>query len=518
MPESAKKGIDPAQMLNDLGSLVADISEGATVNTRTGPKLSVSRAAIIAGNLGGTRDRMRKAREDAAKEAAEQARGIRLGNTLKQLQIDADPAKRRGQRLLNRQRRGDIKQQPLEALGKILDNQLKQGEVGQQPIETEGMRLENQLAGIELEEAQRAQQQEQAFEAGRADATANLLGIGEDNAPVPGLDPKRARDLQTAIGVLNRDDFSTIAKKLVEEEVGRALAISQKDTEMANSTMTAAEFDQAILNLEGTDAAKQNIVMQQALAVAHAVRLTGTENPHVIDQLSKGVFTSPDNLNLEADATDAVFGRTLRTKRVETAERLENARLIKDLTRPQFLGIDGWFHSRLYGGKDWLNISSDAEKDFVSSYAGWKGLVEGERNRFRKLITGAQAAFAEIEQFKDVTPDISDSETEFAAKLFAMTDFYERLDKMTLQFMAENRGMKPTDDELENMMGDASRSAYPNYLVGLGRATGQTFLPSMKEEEMPVAPPKGEPPIDGSTTEPIRTQSFEELLRALNED
>lgn len=87
MPQAAKKGLDPAQMLNELGSVAADLAEGARVSTPQGEKLSVSRGLMILGNIGGVRDQMRKAREQAAIEQAEQLRGLVIGNKLGELQL-----------------------------------------------------------------------------------------------------------------------------------------------------------------------------------------------------------------------------------------------------------------------------------------------------------------------------------------------------------------------------------------------------------------------------------------------
>lgn len=83
MPQAAKKGLDPAQMLNELGSVAADLAEGARVSTPQGEKLSVSRGLMILGNIGGVRDQMRKDREAAVVEAMEQARGLKLVNDLR---------------------------------------------------------------------------------------------------------------------------------------------------------------------------------------------------------------------------------------------------------------------------------------------------------------------------------------------------------------------------------------------------------------------------------------------------
>jgi len=86
-----------------------------------------------------------------------------------------------------------------------------------------------------------------------------------------------------------------------------------------------------------------------------------------------------------------------------------------------------------------------AQQEMVYKYTKWKNLVEQEFNAYRKEITGAAAAFVELERLKESVINIDQSETAHAASL----DLYEaelergiEINKRLLE-----RGFKSSADE-----------------------------------------------------------------------
>jgi hypothetical protein len=214
--------------------------------------------------------------------------------------------------------------------------------------------------------------------------------------------------------------------------------------------------------------------------------------------------------------------KDLQKDLISTTDSLQRAATIGARYKSEFLTYGGQLGaaSTRIQEKMGLNLSSE-QKDFLKDRTKFNNLVAREFNAYRKEITGAAAAVAELESLKKAVINTDQSPSEFEASLQQYQDDLQRALRLKRALIREgitvgskefgsqfdSRFLSGGDDSIEARISDFQGETDSNKIQAILEQEGYRTTP-LSNDEMGAAP---------ASTKPSKTfQSTKEATAAID--
>lgn len=196
----------------------------------------------------------------------------------------------------------------------------------------------------------------------------------------------------------------------------------------------------------------------QAVGPERAQRIMGRFGPKLMDRQGQlEVFAAKEDIKRQSKLSGlgTKARNDVESRLVAGKEAISRLDLAQSLYNPQFstdkgriLAAGTGVLANLFGAKKGSEIAGQIQ-DFISTnltdeafgpdiedirafrkqYGQWKATVQETAQRFRHMITGAQAGFKEIQHLIDIIPSINDDQDIYAGKNVSIREIEKRLSK-----------------------------------------------------------------------------------------